>query len=152
MIREKWQRAPFLSYMTCPTLHRLALFFTYLCWLLSPSKLSHLHLFWNPRPGVCQTSDPHSVGSALWFSSLLPAPCFLCLFSRLVTLVLPLTGGSFIITFEHIISIRKNYELNNYKWNCKEFPGDKGYYNIFECIARIVTQGLTRFCPIWSVF
>lgn len=82
------------------------------------------------------------VGSALWFSSLLPAPCFLCLLSRLVTLVLPLNVGSFIITFEHIISIRKNYELNNHKWSCKDFPGYRGYYDVW----------LVYICLSWVYF
>lgn len=93
------------------------------------------------------------VGSALWFSSLLPAPCFLCLLSRLVTLVPPLNVGSFIITFEHIISIRKNYELNNHKWSCKEFPGYRGYYDVwlvYICLSWVyckdlkVSQGSVR--------
>lgn len=121
----------------------LPLFFTYLCRLESPSKVSHLHLFWNPHPGVRQTSDPHSVCqicalvlicscSIFWLLCFQDLRLYSC--PWLMLHVSQVTNPD---TFKHVISIRKIDELN-YKWSCKQFPGCRGYLalgNIFlSCV------------------
>lgn len=121
----------------------LPLFFTYLCRLASPSKVSHLLLFWNPHPGVCQTSDPHSVCQIralvlVCSCSIFWLLCFqdLRLYSR-PWLMLHASRVTNPDTFKHVISIRKIDELN-YKWRGKQFPGYRGYLalgNVFlSCV------------------
>lgn len=124
----KLQRTTFTSWQTwyemkkSPVMCRvplfLPLFFTYLCRLASPSKVSHLLLFWNPRPGVRQTSDPHSVCQIcalvlICSCSIFWLLCFqdLQLYSRpsLIPHASQVTNPD---TFKHVISIRNIDELN----------------------------------------
>lgn len=101
-------------------------------------------LFWNPRPGVRQTSDPHSVCQ---ICALVPI-CSCCIFWLLVFKTCDFISAldwcfmypkSQITTVSNMSSVSgKNYELNNYKWSCKRFPGYRGYLalgNIFlSCV------------------
>lgn len=103
---EQW-RARFC--LTCPALPHLPLFLAYLCWLSSQSKVSHSWLLWNCRAGVCQTSDPLSVRSAFWLSSV-PSALFAC--------------------FQDMW-LWKHNDLQNYKLSCKEFLGDRGYNDLY---------------------
>lgn len=84
----------------------------------SPVSLWHLLLFWNPRPGVRQTSDPHSV-CQIWAlvlvcsCSIFWLLCFqdLRLYSHpwMMLHVFQVTNPD---TFKHVISIRKIDQLN----------------------------------------